>query len=131
MYRYYPFYNDSWFPPSQSYYAPIYSPRANTPFRQLPQVNPSTFMSSAQNMRIIMKDASTLLNKMANSREFSYSLMSAAQESNQQKVDNLVKSAGIQTSPKVTYNPDGLKLSFTTQVNNVDCCHLTLDLRWR
>lgn len=130
MYRYYPFYNDSWFPPSQSYYAPIYSPRAN-PYRQYPQVNPSTFMSSAQNMKIIMRDASALLNKMADSREFSYSLMSAAQESNQQKMENLVKSAGIQTSPKVTYNPDGLKLSFTTQVNNVDCCHLTLDLRWR
>lgn len=131
MYRYYPFSPYQWFPPTHSFSVPNSFPRANTFYRQLPEVNPSTFMSSAKHMRIIMRDASTLLNRMADSREFSYSLMTAAQESNQQKVENLLKSSGIQTSPKVTYNPDGLKLSFTTQANNIECCHLTLDLRWR
>lgn len=131
MYRYDPFSHYPWLPPTYSFSVPPSYPRTHTLYRQLPQVNPSTFMSSAKHMRIIMRDASTLLNRMAESREFSYSLMSAAQQSNQQKVESLLKSAGIQTSPKVIYNPDGLKLSFTTQTNHVDCCHLTLDLRWR
>lgn len=77
-----------------------------------------------------MKDASILLDRMSNSKEFSLQLMGAAQESNQEKVNSLIKNTGIQTIPKVSYTPDGLQLAFSKNVNNLDCCHLRLSLRW-
>lgn len=114
-----------YFPP-QPYY--FYPPAPRYPF---PPVNPTQFMSSAKHMQIIMKDASILLSRMSHSREFSYALMEAAQESNQEKVNQLVKETGIQTTPKVSYTPDGLKLDFDIFVENLNCCHLSLSLKWR
>ncbi len=119
-----------WHPPVQ-YRTPHYPfHRAQVPFRQYPEVDPSIFMSSAQHMQPLLRDAGTLLNKMAESRKFSYDLMSAAQESDKQKVEKIIREAGIQIIPKITYNPDGLNLYFTTGENEMTCCHLMLQLRW-
>jgi hypothetical protein len=100
------------------------------PYRQLPAVNPSVFMTSAKHMQIIMKDASLLLAKMSSSRKFSFDLMTAAQNSNHGKVNQLLKGTGVQTMPKVSYTPDGLKLDFSSFAEDMDCCHLSLSLRW-
>ncbi|MBY0124280.1 hypothetical protein [Bacillus sp. S/N-304-OC-R1] len=100
-------------------------------FRQYPTVDPATFMSSAKDMEKIMKDASLLLDKMAASRQFSYELMSAAQASQQQKVNTIINSTGITHIPKVRYTPDGLVLEFQSKNQLLHCCSLTLNLRWR
>lgn len=128
----YCYYRNSYYSPLVNY-SPYTYPNWYVPYsfqRQLPSINPTLFMSSAKHMQIIMRDASTILDKMSSSRKFSLDLMKAAQESNQSKVNELVKDTGIQTVPKVTYTPDGLKLEFNTYVENLDCCHLTLALRW-
>ena len=68
--------NDSYL--TASYNIPIlYSGTPHFPYlyRQLLPVNPTLFMSSAKNMQILMKDASTLLARMATSRKFSLDLM--------------------------------------------------------
>ena len=75
--------------------------RAQVPFRQYPEVDPSIFMSSAQHMQPLLRDAGTLLNKMAESRKFSYDLMSAAQESDKQRWKKLSGSRH-QIIPKIT-----------------------------
>lgn len=133
----YPYYQGYWkanfFPPSNNYVPYVQQPTYFVPYpiqRQLPPVNPSTFMTSAKHMRIIMKDASILLDKMSDSRKFSLDLMSAAQNSDQEKVKQLLKDTGVQSMPKVSYTPDGLKLVFSSFVEEVDCCHLSLSLRW-
>lgn len=129
----YPYYNHN----EKAYGSPAsvprhYYPNGNFPYfyRQLPEINPNIFMTSAQQMQRLMKDASILLDKMASSRKFSLALMEAAQASNQAKVNQVIKETGIVTIPKITYTPDGLKLYFKANAENVDCCHLTLNLRW-
>lgn len=82
-------------------------------------------------MQIIMKDASILLNRMASSRQFAFDLMTAAQNSEQAKVNQMLKNTGIQTTPKISFNPDGIILNFSSVAEDLDCCHLTLSLRWR
>lgn len=99
-------------------------------FRQYPTVDPTKFMSSAKEMEIIMHDASTLLTKMATSRQFSFEFMSAAQEGKQDKIQSMLKSTGVKRIPKVSYTPDGLHLIFESENVHLNCCQLTLKLRW-
>ena len=87
-------------------------------------------MSSAKEMEIIMQDASTLLTKMATSRQFSFEFMSAAQEGKQDKIQSMLKSTGIKRIPKVSYTPDGLLLHFELGSMHLNCCQLTLSIRW-
>lgn len=87
-------------------------------------------MVSAKDMEILMKDASRLLAEMAESKKFSFELMNAAQQSNMNKVEKMIKSTGIQMIPKVKYTPDGLTLNFDSGKDYDDCCQLTLKLRW-
>jgi hypothetical protein len=130
---YYTYPNPSYFPPNH-YYVPHPHHTAYRPYpyqqRPLPPVNPSLFMTSAKDMEVIMKDASILLEKMARSKKFSLDLMTAAQNSNQDKVNEMVKNTGVKTVPKVSYTPDGLKLDFSSYAENPECCHLSLSLRW-
>lgn len=134
MLSHYPFPYCSWAgwsgPGFVPYYYFYYYPLVNPFRRQYQEVDPAIFMSSAKHMKPLLKDAGTLLNKMADSWKFAFDLMSAAQESNQQKVETIIKGAGISLVPKITYNPDGLNLYFTSIDNQVECCHLTLQLRW-
>lgn len=130
MNPFYPFPGQFWHQPVP-FQLPLYPFHpAKVRLRQYPEVDPSIFMSSAQHMGPLLRDAGTLLNKMAESWKFSYDLMSAAQESDKQKVEQIIREAGIQIIPKITYDPDGLNLYFTTGENEMTCCHLTLQLRW-
>ncbi|WP_444506234.1 hypothetical protein [Cytobacillus kochii] len=96
--------------------------------RSFPPVNPDQFIQSAKAMEVLMNSASKLLDKMAKSREYSYNIMTAAQESNQTKVNQLIESADLNNHPKVTYTPDGLTLNF--QSAGDQSAHLSLKLKW-
>jgi hypothetical protein len=98
--------------------------------RQFPSVNPATFMSSAKHMQDLMSDAGTLLDRMATSKQFSNDLMSAAQQSQTKKTEEMIKATGIKSQPRVTYTPDGLTLVFEAKDDHAQCCILTLKLRW-
>ncbi|MDM5228657.1 hypothetical protein QUF73_21270 [Cytobacillus sp. NJ13] len=109
----------------QSYYHPIHL------YRTFPAVDPQMFMSSAKKMEVLMRDASTLLVNMAESKKFSYELMSAAQQSKKDAVEKMIKSTGISRIPAVSYTPDGLSLHFESDKEDPQkCCDLTLKLRW-
>lgn len=134
MYPYYhsAFYSQAYSPPPY-YYGQYSAPIRFIPYiksRQFPTVNPDIFMHSAQHMQTLMKDASLILAKMANSHQLAFDLMTAAQSSNKAKVNEMLRETGIQSSPSVSYSPDGLKLDFKTAVDHVDCCHLNLSLKW-
>jgi hypothetical protein len=109
----------------QSYYHPVHF------YRTFPAVDPQMFMSSAKKMEVLMRDASTLLVNMAESKKFSYELMSAAQQSKKDAVEKMIKSTGISRIPAVSYTPDGLSLHFESdKEDSQKCCDLTLKLRW-
>ncbi|WP_141395248.1 MULTISPECIES: hypothetical protein [Bacillus] len=108
----------------QNYYQ-YYNPFAQRPY---PEVDPTMFTESAHEMQELMREASLVLDRLAESKDFAISVMSAAQESDTKKVDELLKTTGIHSSVDVTYNPDGINLKLTGDKN---CCNLTIALRWR
>lgn len=99
--------------------------------QQYPDVNPEMLNQSAQASQKLMAEASTVLNELATSKDFSKKLMSAAQQSNSEEVKRLIDSLGVTSDVDIHYNPDGLRLQFKTDVENVHCCTLTIALRWR
>lgn len=119
---YYPYAN-----PYIHYSAYYYSPRHR---RTLPPPSPDLLMASAKQMKMIMHDALLVVEKIANSKQFSFDLMSAAQESKSEKVKSLIQTTGVKAIPATSFNPDGLHLRFEAKAGSVDCCHLDLQLRW-
>lgn len=107
----------------------VYYP--NSYFRKLPEVDPTLFKESAEEMRILMKDASLILSALADSMDFAKQVMAAAQASNDQEVNRLLKSTGIQSQVKTTYNPDGLHLELEASVSGSKSSQLIIALRWR
>ncbi|MFT8320075.1 MAG: hypothetical protein ABF649_04150 [Bacillus sp. (in: firmicutes)] len=110
----------------------IYHPFLHYPllFRKLPTVNPNQFIQSAQDSLTLLKDAETILTKIAQSKEFSTQLMSAAQASQNQTVNQLIHSLGTKNIPKISYNPDGITFNFDHKNQAPHCCYLSFQLRW-
>lgn len=100
------------------------------PLRQYPQVDPTLFNQSAIAMQTLMKDASILLNKLAESKDFDSKIMAAAQQSNKTEVEKLIKSTGIKSKVDTSFTPDGITLKLSSKVGSTECCHLTIALRW-
>lgn len=112
------------FPDPVSYYPYPY-------IRKFPDVDPTLFKESAEEMRILMRDASLILAKLADSKDFAKQVMAAAQASNDDEVNRLLKSTGIQSHVKATFNPDGLNLQLEASVAGSKSSLLTIALRWR
>jgi hypothetical protein len=117
----------------QYYYPPIpyssYYPQHRQP--DYPAVDANLLYQSANVTKILMKDASTVLDKLSASKEFDAQLMYAAQVSDKEEVNRLINSIGVKSKVQVHFTPDGLRLEFTSQVEPLDCCRLFIALRWR
>lgn len=98
--------------------------------RQYPDVDPTMFEQSAKSMQTLMQDASIVLQKLAQSKDFASKVMSAAQHSNMKEVDQLIKSTGIKSKVKTSFNPDGIHMELSSSIGQAECCHLTVSLRW-
>lgn len=99
--------------------------------RQFPTVDSTYFEKSAKSMQLLMREASLVLNKVAESGPFANKIMVAAQQSNMNEVERLIKSTGIKSKVDTTFNPDGINLKLSSKVEASDCCHLTIGLRWK
>jgi len=106
----------------------VQQPANRSPF---PPVNPELLTESASQSNKLMKEASMILDKLSSSKEFSTRLMDFAQQSNTEEVKRLIQSVGITSDVSINYNPDGLELEFKSKVQNIDCCKLSISLRWR
>jgi hypothetical protein len=116
----------------QFYYPPApYSacyPYQRQPY---PNVDANLLHQSANVTKVLMKDASTILEKLSESKEFDAQLMYAAQVSDMKEVNRLINSIGVKSKVEVHFTPDGLRLEFTSKVEPLDCCRLLIALRWR
>lgn len=99
--------------------------------RQYPPVDPNLLYQSANETKKLMKDASVVLQKLSESKEFDEKLMYAAQASDMEEVNRLIDSIGVTSKINIHFNPDGLRLTFSSQVSSTDCCRLVIALRWR
>ncbi|MFC2947372.1 hypothetical protein [Virgibacillus sediminis] len=119
-YWYYPYYCPG------CYYGPVYPS-----VRQYPPVDPDFFHQSANEMKKLMQDVSLVLDKLADSKEFDEQVMHAAQVADQEEVERLIESAGISSAVEITFNPDNIRLEFSSKIEGEDCCHISIALRWR
>lgn len=103
---------------------------SNAPF-QYPPVDANLLNQSAIETRKLMREASIILNKFATSKEFGAQLMDSAQRSNMEEVNRLISSIGVHSEVKVRYNPDGLILELVSDLDESECCRLSISLRWR
>lgn len=101
------------------------------PIRQFPPVDPNLFNHSAKEMRKLMNDTSIVLDRLADSIEFSEAVMNAAQESNQKEVERLIESTGISSNVGISFTPDNLHLEFKSDIEGRECCILNVAIRWR
>src|SRR4051812_16836156 len=76
--------------PNQPYY-PAYFP-----YRDPPKADPTIFMNSLQQTQPLLKNADLLLEKLAHSQQLSLDIMNAAQNSEHEKVNELIKSTGVE-----------------------------------
>ncbi|WP_226666575.1 hypothetical protein [Metabacillus litoralis] len=98
--------------------------------RQFPDVDSTLLEKSAKAMRNLMKEASIVLNKLADSKTFANKVMYAAQQSNMDEVNRLIQSTGIKSIVKTSFTPDGINMKLSSSYDNIECCHLTIALRW-
>ncbi|WP_208591007.1 hypothetical protein [Gracilibacillus suaedae] len=116
---------------NQPKYQPLSCHSTYWPTRQFQPVDPYFLYQSAIESKKLMKDASMVLNKLSESKEFDAELMYAAQSSDIVEVKRLIDSIGITSDVDINYNPDGLRLAFSSKEDNTDCCRLSITLHWR
>ncbi|UOQ84936.1 hypothetical protein [Gracilibacillus salinarum] len=112
------------------YFIPAYSNYHHWQ-RPYPPVDPNTLYQSANQSQKILQEARMVLTKFAESKEFDTELMNAAQASNHEEVRRLIHSIGdISSKIEVHFNPDSIRLEFSSNDANSDCCHVIIALRW-
>ncbi|WP_284139368.1 MULTISPECIES: hypothetical protein [unclassified Virgibacillus] len=99
--------------------------------RQYPPVDPTIFSKSAQSFEPLMVDAKRIVEKISVSTDFARDVMKAAQESDKKTVQRLIKSTGISSRSVIDYNPDGINIRLEADIGEVECCKLTMAIRWR
>jgi hypothetical protein len=100
------------------------------PIRQYPPVNPTLFTQSATTAQTLMNDASAILKKLASSKSFAISVMSAAQEGKTKEVQRMIQSLGIKSKVDLYFNPDGIRFTLSPPAGSFSCCQLVIGLRW-
>ena len=93
-----------------------------------PPVDTKKFQSSAQEFHLLMKQATLLVGKIEQSPQFSRELMQDAQQSNQNKVNQLIASIDETAIVETHYTPEGIQLKYRDQ--NGTCCVLTIKIGW-
>ncbi|MFK2824789.1 hypothetical protein QYG89_03725 [Bacillus sp. B190/17] len=98
--------------------------------RPYPTVNTVFFKQSAQSMKRLLNETTLLLNKITTDNDFAFRLMAAAQSSNRQEVERLIRSSGMLTKAAISFNPDFFRLELQTDSGNLQCCKLAVSIRW-
>lgn len=98
--------------------------------RQYPQVDTQQLEKSVRRFQQLIQQADLLVNRLASSKEFATELMSAAQQSDRNKVNQLIRSTGITIDIKTTFTPTGIRIVLDNSEVEGDCCDLLIALRW-
>lgn len=136
---YYPSAKHPLYSNSHSYFYNQQSHAINRPIEIFPsyglrkqnKVDITVFEESLVVYKQLLHDAGILLNHLAASKQFATQVMSAAQISNMKEVERLIKSIGIKSNIKVSYNPDGIHFTLWSDVKGSECCQLDMAIRWQ
>lgn len=115
-------------------YAPMYQ---NNPLQstvrqknQYPPVDTQQLDKSVRKFQDLMKQANLLLAKLAEDPVFAKELMSEAQQSNSEKVNEMIESTGITIDVKTSFTPTGIRIILNNSEIAGQCCDLLIALRW-
>lgn len=113
----------------------IHTPKVQGAFRSrspdmYPPVDPTKFTASAEQSLNMANQLTSLLKKITDSKTFASQLMDAAQRSNQPEVDRLMKSAGMNRSYSLKFNPQGFHLELKNEDAEHPCCKVEMTLYW-
>ena len=86
--------------------------------------------NSVTQFQKLIKEADLLIDRLANSKEFSKELMSAAQSSNKERVIALIREAGVSIHITTTFTPTGIRIILDNSEVEGGCCDLLIALRW-
>ncbi|KGX86773.1 hypothetical protein [Pontibacillus litoralis] len=120
---YLPFYYDVCYRSS-----PIFPNVLHMRNHSFPQINTKPLIQSATAFQSLLNDARLVTHTFMQSHTYACQLMNAAQQSKQDEVKQLIKSAGVKHPFDIQYNPDYLHVTFKTEQNK--CCKLTMTLQW-
>jgi hypothetical protein len=95
-------------------------------FRQFPPVDTSTFQQSLAAYQALLNQGGAVINGLVGSQDRMFRLMDAAQRSDDEEVDRVIRETGVQTIVETSYTPTGV--TFTLRAEQ--CCTLTMYLRW-
>ncbi|WP_338470718.1 hypothetical protein R4Z10_18310 [Niallia sp. XMNu-256] len=98
--------------------------------RQFPPVDTEQLEKSVQRFQGLIKQTDLLINRMANDKQFATELMSAAQESKKDRVNQLIRSTGVTIKIETTFTPTGIRIVLDNSKFAGDCCQLLIALRW-
>ncbi|MEK0290076.1 hypothetical protein P5F77_06265 [Caldifermentibacillus hisashii] len=126
-----PIYSCSFSPVTSFYRNPLSNMstqiRKQSPF---PPVNIGKFETSARQFQKLMEQASRFVNKVVEDHQYAYKLMNTAQLSNQQRVEELIRSTGINIHFHIHFTPTSIQIILDNSDNQYNCCQLVMELRW-
>ncbi|MFC4323481.1 hypothetical protein [Litchfieldia salsa] len=114
---YYYWHRHSYFPPSNS----------NRPY---PPVDTTMFQKSAQASQKLIEESGLIFKRISSSEEYAKEIMSAAQQSNSNEVKRLIQSVGVTSPLTISFTPDGIKIVLSASTEQIECCKLSLSLKW-
>ncbi|ALC92776.1 hypothetical protein AM500_11940 [Bacillus sp. FJAT-18017] len=93
-------------------------------------MNISQLNVSLRKFQELMNQANILINKMATDSNFTKMLMTAAQKSDKNRVNQLIRSTGITIKAETTYTPTGIRIVLDNSGPEGGCCDLLIALGW-
>lgn len=101
-----------------------------TPRSPFPPVDTRKFNASANRFKQVMNQANLFIGRLTSSDDFARRLMDAAQRSDKNEVERLVRSTGVTIKYTLNYTPSGIRIDFSNSDTENSCCTLRMALSW-
>lgn len=109
------------------YHSP-YCRQQDYPF---PPVDFTLFEQSLLAYQTLMQHGNIVINYLTSSTDIMYQLMYAAQASDFDEVDRIIRASGVPTIVDTSFTPTGVTFTLFADAPGVPrCCTLTMQLRW-
>ncbi|MBO8156738.1 MAG: hypothetical protein H0Z32_09775 [Bacillaceae bacterium] len=116
------------------FYRPHYKAQPKTASMnrpEYPEVDPSQFQSSLDNYQGLINDAEKIVNHFRNSKQSAVELMEMAQQSQFDRVKELIQKSGITHPVQVNFTPNQMIITLLSNVKPGEvCCELKMSLFW-
>ena len=104
----------------------IAMPTNETNGSSYPPVNTKKLGTSVKNVQKMVPQVQLLFDKITTSDQFARDLKTAAQRSDKETVNRLIRSVGVTNEFEIKYTPDSIQIKLIEK----NCCFFTVVLDW-